>query len=71
MRRGHDEGVTSPPAWLRWVFRVPLRLYDIGWGGLLGHRFLLLRHTGRRSGRTHAVVLERYDSVSRYRLAAA
>ena len=38
----------SPPAWLRWVFRAPRRLYDAGWGGLLGHRFLLLRHTGRR-----------------------
>jgi deazaflavin-dependent oxidoreductase (nitroreductase family) len=55
-----------PPAWLRWVFRAPRRLYDVGWGGLLGHRFLLLRHTGRRTGRQHAVVLEvlRHDPAS-------
>ena len=56
----------SPPAWLRWVFRAPRRLYDVGWGGLLGHRFLLLRHTGRRTGRQHAVVLEvlRHDPAA-------
>jgi deazaflavin-dependent oxidoreductase (nitroreductase family) len=58
--------MTSPPAWLRWAFRAPRRLYDVGWGGLLGHRFLLLRHTGRRTGRPHAVVLEvlRHDPAS-------
>jgi deazaflavin-dependent oxidoreductase (nitroreductase family) len=52
--------------WLRWVFRAPRRLYDVGWGGLLGHRFLLLRHTGRRTGRPRAVVLEvlRYDRAT-------
>jgi hypothetical protein len=57
----------SAPAWLRWVFRAPRRLYDVGWGGLLGHRFLLLRHTGRRTGRQHAVVLEvlRHDPALR------
>ncbi len=56
----------TPPAWLRWVFRVPRLLYDVGWGGLLGHRFLLLRHTGRRTGRPHTVVLEvlRHDPPS-------
>ena len=52
--------------WLRWVFRAPRRLYDVGWGGLLGHRFLLLRHTGRRTGRQRAVVLEvlRHDPAT-------
>jgi deazaflavin-dependent oxidoreductase (nitroreductase family) len=56
----------SPPTWLRWVLRAPRRLYEVGWGGLLGHRFLLLRHTGRRTGRPHAVVLEvlRHDPAT-------
>jgi deazaflavin-dependent oxidoreductase (nitroreductase family) len=52
--------------WLRWALRTPRLLYDVGWGGLLGHRFLPLRHTGRRTGRPHAVVLEvlRHDPAS-------
>ena len=50
--------MTTTSVWLRWAFRTPRLLYDIGWGGLLGHRFLLLRHTGRRSGRPHAVLAD-------------
>ena len=49
----------SRPSWLRWrVMRAPRMLYSIHAGRLLGHRFLLLRHRGRRTGRTHATVLE-------------
>jgi deazaflavin-dependent oxidoreductase (nitroreductase family) len=33
-------------------------LYANGLGRLLGHRFLQLTHTGRRTGRPHQVVLE-------------
>jgi len=33
-------------------------LYRCGLGRILGHRFLLLIHTGRRSGRRHETVLE-------------
>jgi deazaflavin-dependent oxidoreductase (nitroreductase family) len=41
-------------------------LYRNGFGWLLGHRFLRLSHTGRRSGRTFHVVLEvvRYDEAT-------
>jgi deazaflavin-dependent oxidoreductase (nitroreductase family) len=45
------------------VFRLPLPLYRWGWGGLLGHAFLLLVHAGRKTGKLHlttAMVL-RYD----------
>jgi deazaflavin-dependent oxidoreductase (nitroreductase family) len=45
------------------VFRLPLPLYRRGWGGLLGHTFLLLADAGRKTGKlywTVAMVL-RYD----------
>ncbi|MEU5259466.1 nitroreductase family deazaflavin-dependent oxidoreductase [Amycolatopsis sp. NPDC021455] len=43
---------------MRAVFRAPVRLYDHGWGRLLGRRFLCLTHVGRRSGRVYRTVLE-------------
>jgi deazaflavin-dependent oxidoreductase (nitroreductase family) len=45
------------------VFRLPLGLYRRGWGGLLGHTFLLLVHAGRRTGKPHSAVamVLRYD----------
>ncbi|WP_216827092.1 nitroreductase family deazaflavin-dependent oxidoreductase [Streptomyces globosus] len=50
----------GPPrtALRRAVLRAPIRLYRIGLGGLLGHRMLLLTHTGRVSGRPRQVVVE-------------
>lgn len=43
---------------LRYVFRAPGYLYRWRIGFLLGHRFLLLTHTGRRSGLPRQTVLE-------------
>ena len=45
------------------VFRLPLPLYRRGWGGLLGHTFLLLVHAGRRTGKPYSTVamVLRYD----------
>lgn len=40
------------------ALRLPAHLYDIGAGRLLGHRFLLLTHRGRRSGRLYRTMLE-------------
>ena len=65
-------GIVAPtpskdlPSWLKLAFTVPNSLYDKGFGRLLGHRFLQLTHTGRRTGRRHHVVLEvvRYDRRS-------
>jgi deazaflavin-dependent oxidoreductase (nitroreductase family) len=36
-------------------------LYRLGLGRLLGHRFLLLEHRGRRSGKTRHTVIEVID----------
>lgn len=53
------------PRWLRLAFAAPNRLYDVGLGRVLGHRFLRLIHTGRRSGAHHGVVLEVVDEDRR------
>lgn len=48
-----------PPRGLsRLLFRLPIWLYRLGLGWLLGQRFLLLNHTGRKSGRVRQTVLE-------------
>jgi deazaflavin-dependent oxidoreductase (nitroreductase family) len=43
---------------LRPLLRAPAVIYDWRLGWLLGHRFIRLSHTGRRSGRTYQTVLE-------------
>jgi deazaflavin-dependent oxidoreductase (nitroreductase family) len=47
-----------PNAALRRVFRAPVYLYHWKCGWLLGRRFLLLIHVGRRTGRRRHTVLE-------------
>ena len=54
----------SPPRGLgRLAFRLPIWLYKIHLGWLLGNRFMLLTHTGRKSGLPRHTVIEvvRYD----------
>jgi deazaflavin-dependent oxidoreductase (nitroreductase family) len=55
--------VQPPRGLARWAFRLPIGMYRLGLGGLLGTRFLLLTHTGRKTGRARKTVLEvvRYD----------
>jgi deazaflavin-dependent oxidoreductase (nitroreductase family) len=50
--------VRRPGPALRLLFRAPTFVYraDLGW--LLGERFLMLTHVGRRSGRCYRTVLE-------------
>jgi deazaflavin-dependent oxidoreductase (nitroreductase family) len=43
---------------LRAVLRAPAMLYHRGLGGLLGERFLMVTHAGRRSRRRYDTVLE-------------
>ncbi|MFZ3234097.1 MAG: nitroreductase family deazaflavin-dependent oxidoreductase [Stellaceae bacterium] len=43
---------------MRRLFRLPAYFYRWRLGWLLGHRFLLLIHVGRRSGRRRCTVLE-------------
>lgn len=48
------------------VLKLPRWLYRLHLGWLLGHRFLLLTHRGRRSGRVYSTMLEvvRYDPAT-------
>jgi deazaflavin-dependent oxidoreductase (nitroreductase family) len=47
-----------PAGFRRVLYRMPLGLYRAGVGGLLGHRFVLIHHLGRKSGRWRQVVVE-------------
>ena len=48
----------KPSGILRFAFRLPIYLYHLNLGWLLGHRGLLLIHRGRRSGLLRETVLE-------------
>lgn len=49
----------QPPVGLaRLAWRAPIYFYRLGLGGLLGERFVLLTHTGRKSGLLRQAVLE-------------
>lgn len=50
--------VTRPGPVLRRLFQAPTLVFRIGLGWLLGERFLMLTHVGRRSGRRYRTVLE-------------
>ncbi len=47
-----------PRLWLRYLLKTPILLYRLHLGWLLGRRFLLLEHVGRKSGLTRRTVLE-------------
>ncbi|MFZ5909159.1 MAG: nitroreductase family deazaflavin-dependent oxidoreductase [Chloroflexota bacterium] len=49
----------SPPrGWKANLWRAPIWFYRMGLGGLLGKRFLLLNHVGRKSGQSRQAVIE-------------
>lgn len=48
----------KPSGILRTLFRAPIFLYQIKLGWMLGGRFLLLTHTGRKSGLPRQTVIE-------------
>ncbi len=47
-----------PSGFRRWLFGAPVWLFRARLGTLLGGRFVMLEHRGRRSGRRHSTVLE-------------
>lgn len=47
-----------PRGWKAVLWRAPIWLYRIGLGGLLGERFLLLNHTGCKSGQPRQAMIE-------------
>jgi deazaflavin-dependent oxidoreductase (nitroreductase family) len=46
-----------PPAFMIPILKLPLLLYRTGMGWLFGHRFMLLTHVGRHSGKVRRTVL--------------
>lgn len=58
--------IARPSGLMRLLLRFPVYLYRLHLGWLLGSRFLLLIHTGRKSGKLRQTVLEvvRYDSTT-------
>lgn len=48
----------SPGPIFKFLFRIPLLLYRLGLGPLLGNQILVLSTTGRRSGNVHRTPLE-------------
>ena len=59
-------GEHPPQGIARWLSRFPLWLYRFRLGFLLGNRFLMLTHTGRKSGLARQTVLEvvRHDDLT-------
>lgn len=81
MPRGHDGAVVPAPDRLpallaalvrtRRLVRAPIALYRVRLGFLLGRRFLLLEHVGRRTGARRFAVLEVVDRPGPDRLVVA
>lgn len=44
-----------------WLVRAPIGIYKAGAGHVLGSRFVMLEHVGRKSGSTRHVVLEVFN----------
>ncbi len=47
-----------PTGWRRTLARLPIHLYRARLGWLLGERFVLIEHVGRRTGRPRSAVVE-------------
>ena len=53
--------IPYPRGILLWLMRLPIGLYRLHLGWLLGGRFLLLEHIGRKSGLVRETVIEVVD----------
>ncbi len=51
-------GNYPPRGLLRLGFRIPVYFYRFRLGWLLGGRFVLINHVGRKTGKTHQAVVE-------------
>jgi len=52
---------TLPTGLLRQMLRLPIALYRLNLGWLLGERFVLLNHAGRKTGQVRKTVIEIID----------
>lgn len=61
---------SRPSGALRMAFRMPIYLYRLRLGWLMGHRVLLLTHRGRKSGCLYRTPLEviRHDPATQERI---
>lgn len=50
--------ITPPRGWKAFFWRLPIWIYRLKLGFLLGDRFLLLMHKGRKTGLTRYAVVE-------------
>jgi deazaflavin-dependent oxidoreductase (nitroreductase family) len=57
LQRNTNRENARPPAFMIPILKLPLLLYRTGLGWLFGHRFMLLTHVGRRSGKVRRTVL--------------
>ncbi|MEZ4615481.1 MAG: nitroreductase family deazaflavin-dependent oxidoreductase [Caldilineaceae bacterium] len=63
----NQPNLPSPPTGIsRFLFRLPIQLYRLHLGWLLGRRFVLINHIGRKSGQVRQVVVEvvRHDQTT-------
>ncbi len=58
MTKQQHQPPAPPRGWKAIPWRLPIWLYRLGLGFLLGERFLLLHHIGRKSGKVRQAVLE-------------
>ncbi len=56
--RAPQPPIARPRGAARLILRLPVALYRIHLGWVLGQRFLLLTHRGRKTGRVHQTVIE-------------
>lgn len=57
--------------WRKWISKVPLNLWRLGLGPLLGHNLLVLTHKGRKSGRIIHTMVEYHEHNGKIYIAAA
>ena len=62
-----DRGKKKVPVWSRWLGKWLIIVYRFHLGWLMGHRFLLVTHRGRKTGKVRqtGVMVLRYDHRSR------
>ena len=69
-RRGYmpmSISASRPHGFLLFLLKLPVHIYRLKMGWVLGHRFLMLTHRGRKSGKVRQTVLEvvAYDRARR------
>ena len=52
---------SQPRGLMRWFLRMPIWLYKMHLGWLMGNRFIMLHHIGRKSGKIRYAVIEVVD----------